>query len=282
MIKLNKPNHAYDKVFDSCVHNISDKNKYNRIVASKKYLIDASNEYDALAGSGKLFTIKEHSIFNKITTKDDMVWLYDSKYVKDGGRVYYDIIKSIPPFGICPLCGQRKVSTLDHYLPKTKYPTYSITAYNLIAACYECNKIKLATSFKARENETIHPYYDNFDDAIWIKARIIEGEPVGFYYYVEKPTEWPKEKCERAKSHFSIYQLNELFASHAANEFNNNLQFYIDNYKVGGEEKLKEHINECLLSRERVRLNSWENAMLRALYNSKWFFNNYLKKYICE
>ena len=49
-------------------------------------------------------------------------------------------IKSIPKYNKCPFCGVGRVSTLDHYLPKTKYPTYAVTPVNLVACCAECNK----------------------------------------------------------------------------------------------------------------------------------------------
>ena len=60
----------------------------------------------------------------------------------DGGRKYYDKIKAIPKYSKCPFCGVGIVSTLDHYLPKTKYPTYALTPVNLIACCADCNKNK--------------------------------------------------------------------------------------------------------------------------------------------
>ncbi len=56
-----------------------------------------------------------------------MVWLYDKKFVRDGGRIFYNKIMKIPPFSRCPFCGVRRVSTLDHYLAKTEYPTFAIT-----------------------------------------------------------------------------------------------------------------------------------------------------------
>lgn len=66
--------------------------------------------------------------------------------------------------GRCPYCGQQIVKTLDHYLPKTLYPTYAITPYNLVPSCDACNKIKMTESFDSYEQQTIHPYYDDFTD----------------------------------------------------------------------------------------------------------------------
>ena len=55
------------------------------------------------------------------------------------GRATYDLLKLSAKGGFCPLCGQRNVSTLDHYLPKESYPDLSILPINLVRACSDCN-----------------------------------------------------------------------------------------------------------------------------------------------
>lgn len=56
---------------------------------------------------------------------------------------------------LCPLCGIAQDLTLDHYMPKSKYPALSMFRQNLVPVCSACNRAKknqLYTHF-------IHPYY---------------------------------------------------------------------------------------------------------------------------
>ena len=50
----------------------------------------------------------------------------------------------------CPMCNESKVGNiidedrtyrpaLDHFLPKSKYPHFSLSIYNLIPTCHTCN-----------------------------------------------------------------------------------------------------------------------------------------------
>jgi len=40
---------------------------------------------------------------------------------------------------MCPLCGQKAVTDLDHYIPRAKMAEYSVHLLNLIPICHECN-----------------------------------------------------------------------------------------------------------------------------------------------
>jgi len=276
MIRVAKPDFKQDKIVDDCTFNMQNGIRLNHILSSENAINQKSAEYDELANQGKLSSIGKHEVVSGGATKDDMVWLYDKKFVQDGGRKYYDKIMLLPKNGICPLCGQRTVSTLDHYLPKTKYPTYSITPLNLIAACYDCNKVKLAKEIESREEETIHPYYDDFDDEVWIKVNIIEEFPIGFEFKVLKPDSWNDEKFKRAENHFNTFLLNKLYISHASDIFAPYKIQLKRLFNRRGEEAVKEDLEDRIESNREVRLNSWEAAVYSALFNCDWFLKIYL------
>ena len=178
MIKLKKPIYNQENIIDDCISNMRDKNSTkSRVVSSKNEIVSKSKEYDELAQKGQLGTLREYENIKGGATKSDMLILYDQKFARkeQGGRKYYDAIKLLAPYGRCPLCGQREVKTLDHYLPKSKFPLYAVTPYNLIPACSDCNKDKFNDVSICREKETIHPYYDDFTDEVWIKAKMFTG-----------------------------------------------------------------------------------------------------------
>jgi len=64
----------------------------------------------------------------------------------------------------CPACGEPgRPNTLDHYLPKGRYPHFCITPLNLFPMCDACQKHKGEKTGDANSPRFfIHPYYDVF------------------------------------------------------------------------------------------------------------------------
>lgn len=281
MIKLEKPDFDQADILDACLSNMWDGEgkPRGRIEASRDTIIAENDRYDQLAESGKLNRIKPHSCVNGGATKKDMVELYDRKFAckGQGGRIYYDRIRLLAPYGRCPFCGQRSVSTLDHYLAKTEFPAYTVTPYNLIPSCFECNREKSAKTFWSKEDETIHPYYDDFSNVVWIKAKVMEEEPITFEFYVERPEKWDPVKYKRAKHHFEVFGLNDLYKPYACERFCEIQQRLQELVKQQGGEAGREYIRECIKEKRNVRLNTWEAAMYEALLRNEWFWETYLK-----
>lgn len=276
MIKVKKPYYKQKEILNECLSNMRNGSRKSRILSSKSKIREESIKYDEIANDGLLSSICKHDIIDGGATKEDMVWLYTNKFVGDKGRKYYDDLMLLPQNGVCPLCGRRNVSTLDHYLPKIQYPVYAITPFNLVATCYDCNKLKSDKVITSREEEAIHPYYDDFDDEIWIKARLIEEFPIGFIFYVDRPGGWDEIKYKRAKNHFNTLYLNKLYSANAASEFTSYKVMIKRFNKYGGEKAIKEDLEARIYSKRHVWLNSWEAAMYTALLNNEWFFKVYL------
>ena len=81
----------------------------------------------------------------------------------------------------CPYCNDRSVEIvkknypsltgkehiayfdLDHFYPKSLYPFFTLSFFNLIPSCHICNSSeKRDLDFSINTN--VHPYYDSFDD----------------------------------------------------------------------------------------------------------------------
>jgi hypothetical protein len=67
---------------------------------------------------------------------------------------------------LCPACGEPgSPNTLDHYLPKGKYPHFAVTPANLFPMCDACQDAKgEKTGDAASPRYFIHPYFDRFTD----------------------------------------------------------------------------------------------------------------------
>lgn len=274
MRKLQKPTDNPEDVFLDCISNIRNSSFKARLLACKNEIIKASQEFETKAVTVELHTINTQDKVANIVLADEMVKIYKTKLAKkrQPGRKYYDKIISAAPQGICPLCGQRTVSTLDHHLAKSKYPALAVAPNNLIPSCSDCNKKKLDTSPSSSEEETIHPYFDNFEDNIWLYAEVIKSAPIALRFFVSPPTQWDLVKKKRVQFHFNIFCLLPLYSSHAAVEINNIHHQLIQLFHSSGPDAVQKHLLESAMSREKAHLNSWQAAMYRALANSNWFY----------
>lgn len=279
MRRLPQPDDDAIDVFLDCISNIRDKDFRNRLQSCQNKIDKATKIFHSKAKINKVHTIKCHSNISGIVTNTEMSKVYKNKMVAKSspGRKYYDKFISVPKHGICPLCGQRIVSTLDHYLPKNKYPSLAVSPLNLIPACKDCNTIKGEKVFSNSYNELIHPYYDNIENEKWLHANIIEEKDIVIKFYVVKPNEWDDILFQRVKNHFNLLQLNKLYSSHAAEELSTLHYILVRLYKKTGSDGVKEQLKEYIECHEHIQLNSWKTAMYTALYECEWFWKEWIK-----
>ena len=110
---------------------------------TKTLVAEYSKTYDMKAAVGKLYEIKPNGVVGNVAG-EEMVKVYTLRMVPKTtpGRTIYDRIFSQPTHGVCPFCGVGTVNTLDHYLPKKRFPVFSVTPNNLIPACTWCQGAK--------------------------------------------------------------------------------------------------------------------------------------------
>ena len=137
---------------------------------------------------------------------------------KKESRKIYDKIRAASN-GICPLCGIHGVSTLDHYLPKARYPMLSIYPKNLIPACRDCNSGKADSIFETASDQTLYPYNDDskFYNTDWISASISSTYGILiFRFYPDPPARWLEVERNRVVSHFNSFDLRSKYQINAA------------------------------------------------------------------
>ena len=177
-------------------------------------LLTAEEEYEKLAVQSLLYTYPtdnegKYSIKYTNITKEDIISLYTYYMVRSKGRVIYDRILSLAENGKCPYCGQRNVRTLDHFLPKSRYPMVAINPSNLIPCCSDCNKDKKDSSINKNSDLIIHPYFDsNVDSTQWLFCVITtidySHQVITMNFQVRNVTEFDLSLNERISNHFSL------------------------------------------------------------------------------
>lgn len=272
MRRLARPPFTASEALALCIASIRDASFKWRLQLISPALDAAENDYLALADESALYRTLRNVDVNGQVSSDEMERLYRQTFVRSvRTRHIYNAIKSAPENDICPLCGQRTVSTLDHYLPQSLHPSLTITSANLVPACAECNKIKLARQAAEAGEQTLHPYFDDFDDGQWLYATVLEAIPAALVFSVRGPDHWDETKRNRIAAHFRIFGLSSLYASHSAVELGNLRGRLKIMARRMSADQIAAHLQECERGCSQVQRNSWQSATYQALALSEWF-----------
>tara|TARA_R110002051_G_scaffold269600_1_gene329808 strand:- start:23782 stop:24576 length:795 start_codon:yes stop_codon:yes gene_type:complete len=255
-----------------CIDSIRDNDFTTRLALAIPSVVAAEATYVLHGEASTLYLIPgTNGVAGHVSTAE-MERVYKSTFVKSKAtRDLYGAIKSAPENDICPLCSQRTVSQLDHHLPQSAHPALTVTPINLVPACSECNKTKLAQQAGHAGEQTFHPYFEDADDDRWLFAVVKETTPASVLFFPQPPAHWEAIKSERIGWHFATYKLAELYASHAAVELND-IKFGLQEMaERNSAEEISSHLRRVAVSRAAAHANSWRRATYEALADSTWF-----------
>lgn len=187
----------------------------------------------------------------------------------------------------CPLCGEAGTPyTLDHYLPKSKYPEFAILPHNLIPACDICQGKKLDNNLKDGKRCFLHPYFDS------VEKQLIQLDIDRPFYAPREFSIVPHSKLtDKEKNlvqrHIDGLDINDRFKKFFASEHRKLIRLVteempkIKNMTVEGFVKLfeetsaKEIIKEeglsPLLTDKSNSLNTWHHIFYDGVLNNEGF-----------
>ena len=280
MRAINQPQINFTDVLQTCIDSISCDDLTDRLNNIHPQITLAVQDYSQKVTTADLFQIvpfvgADATIVTGAVTKKELKGLYTFHMVpaKKAARAYYDQLQMSAPLHICPFCGFGHVSTLDHYLPKAKFPLLSILPINLVPSCADCNKGKSSAIAVSKEEQCLHPYFDqgHFINEQWIFAEVVETSPPMLTFRVESPIHWNHDDKERIKSHFIDFKLANRFRVQAATEMpvlKGELEYdYSINQNVGVQQALERKY----LAASAQHVNGWKTAMYQALAQSDWY-----------
>lgn len=272
MLSLSKPTDTASSTFRTCISTVIDSDLKARLALCESDIVAAESDFETRVQNNTLHELPEHSMVGTVPVKEmKKLYTYRMLHASQPGRKIYDRIKSLAKHDRCPLCNQRVVGTLDHHLPKAKYPLFVVTPINLIPSCRACNTEKLQAMPTNSGEETLHPYFDNVENELWLKAKLpVVGKTI-FAFYTDPPSSWDKVLKDRVANHLSILKLNKLYASHAAQELQN-IKFRLTNLlNNGGSNAVKVHLLESAKSCQEANINSWQTSMYTVAASTTWF-----------
>ena len=273
MKTLPEPDFNVHEVLDSCTAGLRDRGLALRLVGVLPTLAAAEQDYLALGPGARLFEIATSDDVAGSVSSAEMSTLYKGTLSRQGSRArrLYDRLKTAAPNDICPLCGQRVVKTLDHYLPKASYPTYALTPLNLVPACSDCNKSKLDRQPADASDQTLHPYFDDVDGVSWLVAEIRESSPPAAVFSVHPPANIDATTVARLRVHFETFGLGELYAAQAGSEMVSIRFALAEAAAARGVEGVQALLAHQARTRTLAARNSWVAALYTALAESVWF-----------
>ncbi|MGM7415841.1 HNH endonuclease signature motif containing protein [Lactococcus lactis] len=172
----------------------------------KKYM----DEYESLSN---LPVISEDDINANFATIKNY---YPEYYKGHALYKYREIMESLVEMR-CPICDcsfAYSQVTLDHIIPKKKYPYYSITPINLVPTCYNCNMRKN----DGTPSKILHPYFHDFItfDYLTVTLEVNEKEPTESIInlgFTELNSDDVNEinKVESIKANIDLYKLRQKY-----------------------------------------------------------------------
>ena len=279
MKRLPVPTFHELELFDACIGEM-DEIAEEMFTASRPHIQAAANAFAAQSATQSWCHLprarhghREDLIAGSLS-KGDLMDLYDEGVVKSNGRprnIYDQIL--VAAQGRCPYCaGIGSARTLDHYLPKAKFPALSVHPHNLIPACRDCNTDAGAGFPQLMNLQPIHPYLDNdsFFSERWIRAEIIRCEPVVVRFFASPPVHWPAVDQQRARQHFEDCGLKDRFSNQVAGELSPLILQRKSTLAVFSSAQFEAHLR-VIAEDNNLLLNGWKRTMYLALCESNWF-----------
>jgi len=280
MRRLNLPSITSVDAYSICLSSVTDVELKARLTDISTDIEASSAEYVYQASISSIYTIAPLNHARGVdpvvvghVLKSELVDLYDCHMVqkKPGRRIYDAILVSANEK--CPFCGGiGRPKSLDHYLPKSKYPQFSVLPQNLIPSCRDCNTGKGSVLAQAADQQPIHPYFDSdcFFLEQWVYARVLYTSPCTLEFFTSIPDGWSELNFLRVVNHFKDFDLAKRFSIQAAEE----LSTIIDQRKGYLNNATPVEFANYLRSvagSSALFINHWRKVMYQTLAADEWF-----------
>lgn len=197
-------------------------------------------------------------------------------YKPDANQPLYSILENMRrQHGLlmCPSCGEAGApGTLDHYLPKSKFPEFAILLLNLTPMCERCQGEK-KTSYMCLggKRHYLHPYFDTLDSPIfWVNFIPPYATPA---FKVELDLSLHIELKETVKLHLAGVALEKRFKEFCATKYMHLLKSAKKAREKNPRKPIIEGINFFIDMEEQKGINSWEAVFYRSVRRNNGLLN---------
>lgn len=176
----------------------------------------------------------------------------------------------------CPFCGISESSTLDHYLPKERYPEFSVFPKNLVPSCAVCNTRKRDQVVDEGTNVRmfLHPCLDAIPDTAFLSVRArMEADALILSYRLTRPVGMTLRTFQHLRSHFDQLDLADRYRRMGLEHLGGQYPALRRAYGAGEDAgRVAEKLIEGALDFEEVSgPNYWLAKLYRELSNNEVF-----------
>ncbi|MCO5966039.1 HNH endonuclease [Sinorhizobium meliloti] len=279
MRQLSRPGHNPLEVFLRCVAEVTTDDERNLYIDNRHEIEQSVIDFETATAATNWHTLPRvgrgnpEVIIRGTLTKGALVDLYGKCLVggKKAREVYDELLVSSD--GKCPFCGGiGQVHTLDHYLPKSNFPIYSVLPANLVPCCRDCNSDKMSSFATTQGKQGLHPYLDGpkFFSERWVVATVCRTDPITVEFSCSPPEAWPDVDKLRAKSHFDQYSLARRYGIQAGAELARVIDLRKKSLRILDPVQFSAYLGENAQT-DSYDVNGWNRTMYWALQRTLWF-----------
>jgi len=173
------------------------------------------------------------------------------------------------------MCGFGEASTLDHYLPLSRYPEFSVFAMNLIPACARCNQLKGDSVGKTPAGQFLHSFFHSVPSLALLVCRVdVESGALLVTFRIRQIQRVPADVLARMSHQFERLQLADRFQRQALNELGDRSAAFEQSVAPGANyPALRDRLRaEAKAFGATLGPNHWKTALYRALRQSREFW----------
>jgi hypothetical protein len=208
------------------------------------------------------------------SNKDDLLKLYSSQNTnikKLKNKLTTD--KNGRKSSLCQNCTLSEVHSLDHFLPKVKFPEYSVNPKNLFPSCSRCNSFKSNKSpglFLNLYLDTLPPKQYLFVDISKYKDGSLE-----FDFQLKNTNNIDLVLFKKIESHFNELHLSKRFREICNNEVTVFLSIISRGLQASSLDNLSKIIQEDIaIEMDIYGNNYWKSVLKKALLDDEEIINN--------
>lgn len=262
LTKLPIPAYSSIALYSSMLQN-ADSDDLNELKGFATTFSSACAAYDQHGGSSA-------HIVPLTTTTVEFKTAIDNCYKRLGNKQITPsylrdlLIHAVPR---CPYCGIGETAVLDHVLPRSVWPEFTIHIRNLVPACGKCNGHKSNRSFLISNWSYRHPYFDSELTEHFLFARpLIRGKNIRYEFWVAQPSKLSATTFLSIEKAFETFDLANRFSRQSVATLSDRSYKLKQLFKDLGAVGVKEYLLGESLSLSHSRgPNHWEAVLFRDL-----------------
>lgn len=262
--------------------NTKNLRKRDRLIKLESYVLSRYSEYEKQKLS--LEKISDSKITNKLDKKSlESCYNRNSEGYLEGEVVVKILeIQSAQHKNSCPYCGIDKPRTIDHYLPKSEYPEFSIYPPNLIPCCPRCNSKKSDDWRKNGKRIFINYYFDSLPDEQFLFASL-KYEKNNFdkiplvTFEIKNNGNISKKDFSLIERHFNKLDLLKEYSEYVEEELSNIHDEISHNTHIPKKEHKETLERRAHTFARKYGVNYWKACLYNAVIASEDFFDRIYK-----